>query len=446
MPINKALKEAQILFEYGRFRAALAVLQKMDQRDPLVLRAKTTLHSALGEWVNAFELVETLIKYAPAMPDAWMLRGNILKELGQIEDALSSYNTSLACFPNNAICLCNRASVYKLLSKDTHAEKDLERAIDLDRNNKEARYQLAEILLSKGQFTRGWNLYESRLNTKLCSPWSRIYPKKMQWIPGREIVDGSTVLVYGEQGLGDIIQFSRFIPNLLTKTASIVLQVPQVLHRLFRAEWPDILCVDSVGAYQGIYDLHCSLMSLPELLAINEPPVRPWLGSNINFRSNGRLDKPNIGLVWKGAEGRDVDRYMPTKRSVPKDEFGTMVRCNIHYICLQVDMTDEDISFAEKYSIELITGGILDFYQTAEILKSIDLLISVDTSIVHLAGALGVDCFVLLPKVTDYRWAENEGVPMWYPGIKCFKQEKIGSWSEPIAKLAQAVLQKFQSA
>jgi tetratricopeptide (TPR) repeat protein len=366
-----------------------------------------------------------------------------LRELGRFEEALASYTAALTMKQDYVTCMVNRASLLLILGLNDLAETDLLAALKLDPINAQARFLISGILLSRGECLKGWKFFESRSNTILGSHWYRVYSKNKRWDESNILTSGSTLLLYTEQGLGDVIQFSRFIPILINHNVSLVIQAPKSLHRLFAEGFNGVKFVDSVGAYQGKYDFHCSLLSIPALLGQSTIPTEPWLGKSIQRQNVNKLSRPTVGLVWRGSRGRDIDRYKTTCRNLPIDLLKELTGLACNFISLQLDVEPFETEYLEAFGIDVLDQKIEDFYHTAQILKGIDLLITIDTSIVHLAGSLGIECMVLLPKVTDYRWCEFKGALRWYPKIRPIRQEIAGSWTAPIKILKRAIQAKF---
>ena len=223
----------------------------------------------------------------------------------------------------------------------------------------------------------------------------------------------------------------------------VITQIPEQLHRLFADAWPSLKLSDVRSRYPGEYDWHCSLMSLPYLLGLERPPTGIWLDQRKKDNQFTRSRKPRIGLVWAGKSNRDLERYISTRRSMDLENLAPLFCDEFSFISLQPEVGNRDRDLMNKFGIQDISDKLSDFKETATFMKTLDLVISIDTSVIHLAGAMGVNAWVVLPKVTDYRWSGSSLGSAWYPHIKIFRQVEPGDWSVPVQQIASALRQKL---
>lgn len=443
-PTKNRSGEALDLYRSGRLREAEASLVESDQNDPNLVFLLAQVRNARGRWSEALAAIQRFEAFGLKSPEASLLRGNILRELDCFTEADAAYDEALALRPNDAICLSNRAALRVLSGRLKEAQSDLENALKLRSDFADASFHMAGICLQRGDFTDGWQLYESRLHTKLAPKFYALYPPEKRWKGLAFSLTGKRLLVYGEQGLGDVIQFSRFIPALLEMGGEVICQIPKTLHRLFSARWPSLILADSRSVYHAEFDWHCSLMSLPYLMDVNVPPAKPWLGSLCLSRSRDLNEKPRVGVVWSGKSSRDLERYSPTRRSMSLSTLAELVCSEVSFVSLQPQTSPEERDLMAQLRIQDVSEKLTDFYETAALISTLDLVISIDTSVIHLAGGMGVPAWVALPKVTDYRWAGSSFGSAWYPHIQVFRQAEPGDWSVPVQQMASALRQKLR--
>ena len=435
--------QALTLYKAGRLREAESTLLQLREFTPDHWFLLAQIRMAKGLWQHALQALDQIPMRDRAHPSCCVVEGNACKELNRFSDAIEAYNSALASQPDFVPALTNRAALHLLMGNLDLAEADLLNALQLNPGFPDANFHLGAIRLHQGDFATGWLLYESRLQTALCSKLGRCYDLSRRWSGLFEELPNKRLLVYGEQGLGDVVQFSRFLPLLINKGIKVILQIPLPLHRLFVRYWPNLILMDSVAPYEGGFDRYCSLISLPHLLGIKAPPAQPWMITANTLKTYKRTHKPKVGLVWSGLSVRDLERYTPTRRSIGLEALLPILSQDVNFVSLQLNTKPEDRALMAQVGIEDISEQLTDFYETALVLDTLDLLISIDTSVIHLAGALGVPAWVRLPTVSDYRWSGRAQGSAWYPNIRIFRQASPGDWSIPVAEVAQALGQKF---
>ncbi|HSY29200.1 MAG TPA: glycosyltransferase family 9 protein, partial [Burkholderiaceae bacterium] len=275
------------------------------------------------------------------------------------------------------------------------------------------------------------------------SAQSHLFPRKFRrplWLR-KERLDGDTILLHGEQGYGDMIQFCRYVPLVAELGAKVLLEVPRPLARLME----NLEGVDEVivrGDQLPDFDYHCPLMSLP--LAFDTrletiPAKIPYLAANSGGRSVwqerlGDKSGPRIGIAWSGNPVHDNDR----NRSIALDDFIEIVSESAQFVCLQKEVRPADHALLQQRS-EILTfnEGVSDFQDTAELIANMDLVISVDTSVAHLAGAMGKPVWILLPFNVEWRWFLDRSDSPWYPTARLFRQQTPGNWKPVLAAIAR---------
>ena len=296
-------------------------------------------------------------------------------------------------------------------------------------------------MLIQGDFENGFSLYESRwLSYKASEAAGRRSFEKPTWL-GKESLEGKTILLYGEQGLGDFIQFCRYVKLVTGLGAKVILEVPKSLASLMEnLEGVSRLVIK--GQELPAFDYQCPLLSLP--ISLNTsissiPGYIPYLAVHPNRVAEwslrlGEKRKKRIGLVWSSMSNFKDD----SKRSLMLfDLIKALPSERFEYICLQKELKDCDKECFENYkNIRFFGDELIDFSDTAALIENIDLVISTCTSIPHLSGALGKETWLLLSYVPDWRWLLGRDDSPWYPSIRLYRQEAAGKWDEPLKKVS----------
>ncbi len=306
-------------------------------------------------------------------------------------------------------------------------------ALTLDPDNAKAPFNLAANLLREGAWADGWRLYEYRWRDK--SEVMPVLPGRL-WLGG-EPVAGQTILAHSEQGQGDTLMMLRYAPLLARRGATVLLSVQGPLERL-AAGVEGVSGVFPQGQPLPSFDLHVPMMSLPMAFGTeyDTVPGEPYLKAQEQDVARwaeklGPRKRPRIGLAWAGNPSHNEDRW----RSIPLDALMPLAGLDADLYAIQVDIRDRDRAAAEALGLIRLGPDLRDYADTAGLIETLDLVVSVDTSLAHLAGAMGKPGFLLLAAVPDYRWGWDEGTTPWYPSLKLFRQERIGDWSG----VAQAV-------
>ena len=300
--------------------------------------------------------------------------------------------------------------------------------------------------LLTGQYEEGWKLYESRRKAKATKSNYKLYDQPL-WL-GKESLQNKTLLVEAEQGLGDIIQFCRYIPMLENIEAKVILETPKALASIIKTIPSNFLIIEK-GQSLGHFDYHIPIMSLPHAFnttANNIPVSIPYLFSDKIKREywNKKLSKktkPRIGLVWSGSAAHKNDK----NRSLLLKDLEPIVQLPFEYHSLQKEIRENDQpTLFEFKQIHQHQNELNDFSDTAALIDEMDLIITVDTSVAHLAGALGKNVWIILPYHPDYRWMLYRNDSPWYPTCTLFRKSKIDDWDETIEEIISKLKKKFQ--
>jgi len=422
--------------------AALAAHERAVEIDPNNTSALCNLGNVLagsGKLERAMEVLRRAIAIRPEMPEAHNNLGATLVDLGDSEAAIESYRHALGLNPDYADALSNLAIALINKGELAGTEAMLRRAIALEPDLGVAHWNLAILLLLLGDFEHGLPEYEWRWKVRNVMRGS---PKIAQerW-DGREL-GGRTILLHTEQGFGDAIQFIRYVPMVAQRGARIVLRCPAELKRLF-APLPHIAEIGEAGAPLPKFDEHCPLLSLPLIFRtdLNSIPARvPYLHADENLarvwkeKLAGHAASRKIGLSWSGASIHPNDR----NRSTTLATFAPLAEIrDATFISLQKGPAAGQQ--APGLQVVDFSRELGDFADTAALIENLDLIVTVDTAVAHLAGALGKAVWVILPSNPDWRWMYGRGDSPWYPTMRLFRRRGPGDWAAVMADVVKSL-------
>ena len=396
---------------------------------------------------EALASCDKAIGLKPDHADAHNNRGNALRDLQRPEAALASHDQAIALKPDFAQAHYNRGIALMALRRPDEALASYDNAIALKPDYAEPHWNQALGFLLVGRFEPGWRQFEWR--KRLKAPLGlRRYPQPL-W-RGDEDIAGKTLFIYWEQGLGDTIQFCRYAKLAQARGAKVVLSVQQSLIELFEQIGPAIRIVGP-DAVPPDFDYHCPLLSLPLALGTtlsNIPATIPYLKSNVEKSLSwkeqlGEKNKPRVGLVWSGGFRPDQTEAwnFNSRRDIPLAKLAVLKDPNIDFYSLQKGEPAElelAALIRDRWDGPRIidfTSQLHDFSDTAALMENLDLIISVDTSTAHLAGALGKPVWLLNRFDTCWRWLLQRADSPWYPTVKLYRQEKAGHWDDVVERI-----------
>ena len=400
------------------------------------LQAKLNQGMALhrqGNLAAAERCYGEVLQRQPDHFDALHLLGVIARQTRRTEQGVELIERAIGFNPNVAEAYNNLGNALRDLKRPVEALASYDRAIALKPDFAEAHWNQSLCLLLMGHFEQGLHRYEWR--KKLNEPMGvRSYPKPV-WL-GEENIAGKTLFVYTEQGLGDTIQFCRYGKLVEARGAKVIMSVQQPLCELLKQISPKIRVLKSNEEPMD-FDYHCPLLSLPLALRTTLetiPREQQYLKSDEELRSiwSARLSpttKPRIGVVWSGNTAHTKLHY----RSIELQQFATIFSPDADWICLQKEISEKDLARLRQLGrIAFFGDDLRDFSDTAALLDLMDLVITIDTSVAHLAGAMGKPVWVLLPCNPDWRWLLDRNDSPWYPSARLFRQQQIGNWTTVI--------------
>jgi Tfp pilus assembly protein PilF len=379
--------------------------------------------------------------YAPAL----LTRGAALQRLGRRTEALANFDRLIQANPAHAKAHYNRACILHELQRFDEALAAYTRALQLAPDDADIHWNESLTRLLLGDFPRGWEKYEWRKKRPGYEDRKFAPP---QW--GGEPIAGKTILVHAEQGFGDTLQFARYVPMLASMGAKVVLEVQPPLKSLM-ATLPGVSTLIARGEPLPAFDIHCPIMSLPLALGTTFktiPAVVPYLKApeyrvqdwQARLPRNGKL---RVAFAWSGSATHEHDAV----RSIPLEKWRPLLdHRDIQWISIQRDLRTGDEAILAAYpSIVHVGAELKDFAETAAVIAACDLVVSVDTSVAHLAGALDRRAWILLQHSPDFRWLLNRSDSPWYPRTRLFRQPSFGDW-ESVLKAVSKEMESLREA
>ena len=422
--ISKKYEEA--LVSYGK-----VISLKPDHAEALVNRG--IAFTQLKKYKSALIDHEKAIEIKGNYYEAWLNCGIALKGLQRFKEALNSYKKAIKLKPNFYAGWLNQGTAYVKLRKFDDALRAYKKAYELNSKVIEIIHNESLVRLTLGEFEDGFRKYENRWHLK---DFEKPRHQNIPLWTGKESIKGKKILVWTEQGFGDTFQFCRYILKILEMDGQVIFEVKSRIKNLAKCISEKIKVVE-YGEKFSLCDYQISLLSLPlafntslenipkkvPYLKINKNLVQHW--KNIIFKNK----KPKIGLAWSTSS-----KYKSAKeKSILVDSLLPIVSKKFNFFSIQKDLTDKERSFLTKNKITHF--GEEDFLNTAAIIKNLDLVISIDTALAHLSGAVNAPTWILLHYSSDWRWLENRNDSPWYPSAKLFRQTEIGNWEKVIYDL-----------
>ncbi len=430
-------------FQQGRWQEGIPLMDKAIAAKPDYAEAhydRALALMKLGEFTEAVTGYDNAIAIKPDFADAHSNRGNALQELNQYDEALASYEKAIALKPSFANNYTNQGKALHELQRYDEALVSYDKAIALNPDEPKTYLNKAFLKLLHAKFEEGWELYEWRWKKHRQDEYTLAH--KPLW-RGEQSLTGKTILLHAEQGLGDTIQCCRYVRKVQALGAKIILKVPVSLGELMSTLQGSFRLVTAEEPV-GDFDFHCPLFSLPlafktrlhtipaDIPYLIADPVRQKMWQE----RLGKKTKPRIGLVWSGSVANTKDR----NRTIALPLLLPQLQSTYEWHALQKEIKPQDEALLKRHGqIVLHADSLKDFADTAALIAEMDLVLSIDTSVAHLAGALGKPVWILLPFVPDFRWMEGREDSPWYPSARLFRQTDIGDWKSVIAQMTAAL-------
>jgi tetratricopeptide (TPR) repeat protein len=437
---------ANLLAESGRLAEAIALYVRAIELQPDFPDLLSNLGNALreaGQLQPAMDCYNRAFALDPDHVKTHNNLGNAYCELGEWPKAIESYRRAIAIDPNFGEAINNLGTAMEELGQRAEAMACYQTAAQLAPNSVSPPWNIALLQLLLGDYENGWPGYEHRWRQKKQCKSFRNFPQPLLNLSGP--VRGKRVLLHAEQGFGDALQFCRYVPMVADLGAEVILECPPSLVRLFRS----LKGVGSVIARAEsvpCFDLQCPLMSLPMVFSttLKSIPVDlPYLHAEPadiqRWRSRFATEPValRVGLIWAGDSKHQKDRH----RSLTLSDFAPLARVpGIGFYSVQVGKHSVQAK-SPPAGMQLIdwTADLQDFADTAAMISQLDLVITVDTAVAHLTGALGKPVWILIPFQPDWRWLLDRTDSPWYPSARLFRQSVPGQWEQPLEELIRAV-------
>jgi tetratricopeptide (TPR) repeat protein len=436
------------LVRMGRHADALKMLQKALRANAQIPQLQYNMGSALYElqrYEEALRHFEMALRLKPTYFLAQVYRSNVLMALDRNDDAMKAIEAAHHINPNYPEIHYNRAIVLQRLGEFDRAHTSYESAISLKPDFHKALWNYSLLLLMQGDYERGWPLYEERW-LKDGFERRRTYPQSL-WV-GQEDLRGKCLLVYPEQGLGDYIQSLRYIQLLVERGVHVYLEAPMAMMEMVQCLSGPQVSVFELEKAPSNFDMHCPCMTLPLAFRTRVdtiPNPGPYLHVPREFQKHWlnllpkqhNSSKLRIGLAWSGAAGHQNDR----QRSLQLHQLqGLLEAPNLEFHSLQREYREHDKALLRK----LVNKGLVhdhaaelrQFADTAALMEQLDIVVSVDTSVAHMAGAIGRPVLLLVAFEPDFRWLLNRADSPWYDHFEILRQPQRGDWATVVQRVA----------
>ena len=413
---------------------------KLKPNDPaLHFNAGVALHRC-GQPEGALAYYDQALTLKPDYVEALSNRGSALLDIDRLEEALSSSDRALELRPQHAEALNNRGNVLRELRRLDEALASFGKALAVQPDLPEAHWNQSVCWLMEGEFQKGFQEFEWRWRTAAGAGLKRSFPQPL-WLGDRDI-SGKTILLHAEQGFGDAIQFCRYAAQVAQRGARVVVEVPSVLTSLL-GTLEGVAEIHASGDPLPAFDVHCPFMSLPlavkttvATIPADVPYLRAAPAAVAKWQAAlQETRRPRIGLAWRSSLHQKNYRH----KSIAPGRLTPLLACDATFISLQKDYLPEDDQWLVTHpEIRRFGDDLADFSDTAALASVMDVIITVDTAVAHLAGALGLPVWILLPHIgIDWRWMLDRSDCPWYPTARLYRQPAIGDWGTVIDRVAQ---------
>lgn len=431
---------------------ALCLMKRYDEAEPIIQKAleiKPGFEQALlcrierlvslNRFQESLAATEELIAANPQSLQGHFWRSKILVFLGQPERALQMSAASRQIGLNDPNTFINHGFMLAALNRLEEALIFYDRALKLKPDHADAHYNRSFALLALGRFEEGWRAYEYR-NLRRRTLAVRKYPQPLWW--GKEPLKDQRLFIYCEQGFGDTIQFGRYVLLAAEAGARVVFKVQNPLRRVFKDFHPQVTVIGQ-NEEPTEFDLHCPILSLPLAFGTRLETIPSWPHGYIkapaeevaHWQQRLPAGRRRIGLVWSGSAIHTND----FNRSLALAKLSPLFQSADVWVSLQKDVREADQPALQVAGLCDWTTELDDFADTAALIAALDLVIAVDTSVAHLAAALGKPVWLMVPFSPDFRWMLKREDSPWYPSIRLFRQQRPGDWNGVIARISAAL-------
>ncbi len=436
-----------------KFKEAAKYLQDALRLNPQSFEALNNLGAALrnlGDFSESIQVLDKALQVQPKDPSALLNKGVTFDTMGEFEKALSCYDEALQSSPSYLEAICNKANTLQCMRRYSEADELYEVALKMAPQDADSHYNHSHLCLLRGNFELGWDKYEARWHSTDAPSYAF---HGMPPLVSTENLRDKKVLVWCEQGLGDSIQFCRYISLLRDLGAKVTLLVQPALVELLRnLDGVEKIETEHANCNTG-FDFQIPVMSLPRLFKTNLtniplgiPYIHPDPQKTKRWaQSLGSQDRLRVGLVWSGGFRKDSPAIWAVnrRRNIPFSEIAALQKVEgVEFFSLQKGDPAEAEFLAEGAQIWLEknlhnpAGELQHFSDTAALIENLDLVISVDTSTAHLAAAMGKPVWILNRYDSCWRWLMERSDSPWYPSLRIYSQENPGDWGAVVSRVA----------
>jgi len=459
LPLGEVLRVADEYERGGRFDDAKRLLDHIlaaDPKEPNALHLAGIVTFRLGDPQRALDLMQRSLLYGIDTPLYLRNICEVYRVLGRHDEALETGRRAIALAPADPLCLQNLAIIHFHRLELDAALDCANAALRLDPGLPGAHFARAEALLLRGDWADGWEEYEWRFRIRGAAPLippAAMPPAAMQQWDGRSLPD-KTLLLIADQGFGDVVQFCRYIPWAAQRCPQIAIICAKEMSPLLRQQHPRLALIEHWNDCPP-YAAFCALSGLPRLHGTrpnNVPSATRYLradpGRSAVWRERlDRLAPPGyrrVGLVWAGRSEHNNDR----NRSTALATFAPLAMLpGIALVSLQKGpATAQAGNYFGRAPLINIGAEVADYEDTMAILDCLDIVVTVDTSVGHLAGAMDRPAAIMLPRTPDWRWLLERADSPWYTSVRLFRQSISRQWDEPVAAIAAHLKRQFETA
>lgn len=434
---------AQAHIAQEQYGAAIGLLREAYGLAPGQPHTLVTLSIALrdnGQLGEALEAADQAIALDTTLAVAHFNRAHALEHMNRTIEALEAFDAAVAQKPGFVMAHVAKGQLLAKLGRREDALACCQRAAALQAGHRETQMIHGETLLQLGDYLRGWELFEARRQRASRVPdlLGAIAP----WL-GESVAD-KKVLIRPEIGLGDFVMFARYVPLLEERGAEVLLLAPPPLAGLLAHSFPRARIV--TGKHGPVNaDFHCPVMSLPHVFRTTVdtvPAIIPYLRVPGTTRAQwqdrlGPRSRPRIGVMWSRGRPRRIDQSPLSNRSLPLEALRAWSGLPLEFHSLQKEVLPLDAKgLGQMGFIRDHHESLKDFCDTAALIEEMDVVVSIDTSVAHVAGALGKPLWMMLPFASDYRWPIDGTASPWYPAARLFRQPTPGDWAPVVSGVA----------
>lgn len=420
------------LYRKKNINTALGYIAKAYKLSPNaknVLLNLAQIYEELCKNTESIDILNKLLKNNPKSHEAHSLLAINYMDLGMYSDALASYNTAVELAPKNDAYLHGKAVALKYLGRIDEFKELMQKVLKMAPNSCESKITMGMAYLTEKDFKKGMELYSARnINTNFYN----IFGSKA-WKPFDEFAN-KNVLLYSNCGLGDTLMYSRYFKHIQKIAKSVIVQTDKPLKLLIQRNFKKIPIISKTETSTSEFDIAIPIMDIPYALGYdftNIPDSSGYISPNktlVKKFSNLDIfntDKKKVGLIIQG------NKKIFKNRSIPLQEIQPLfLNKNIQFYSLQIGS-----SVIENDSVIDLNDYVTDYNDTAAIIANLDLVISIDSSVLHLAGAMGIKTFLMLPYTPEWRWFNDDKTTPWYDSVTIFKQTEIGDWKSVVARI-----------